>query len=217
MWGSFNEATLATALASALVGHSRIHILVLTLTATPDWKLLFTSLAQHGLVAGATPPQVRITFIVPYIMSAPMVHIQKAFLVLRDQALAEGIICGVPVECTLVFAAPADFHPQLVRIDPAETVAVASWLALKTLPDGSVLRHSPRDSLLKVPSQFWCLLPGLSPDTCGPQAPQLTPPAVHSTPQKCCLRGCMQNCIEYVVPYPHIVLYSTLGTCTEVH
>jgi len=47
VWGSFNEATLASALSSALVGHSRIHIIVLTLTATPDWRLLFASLVRQ--------------------------------------------------------------------------------------------------------------------------------------------------------------------------
>jgi len=49
----------------------------------------------------------------------------------------------------------------MVSLDPSEAVAVISCWSLMVLPDSSVLKSNPRNSLLKVP--FPHLIRSLSP------------------------------------------------------
>ncbi|CAI5469013.1 unnamed protein product [Closterium sp. Yama58-4] len=59
------------------------------------------------------------------------------------------IVLGLPVTFEMVDVPLESLHPGMVKVQPGEEVVVVSLWTLMLFPDDSVLRHNPRDAVLK--------------------------------------------------------------------
>ncbi|CAI7765501.1 unnamed protein product [Closterium sp. NIES-53] len=58
-------------------------------------------------------------------------------------------VLGLPVTFEMVDVPLESLHPGMVKVQPGEEVVVISLWTLMLFPDDSVLRHNPRDAVLK--------------------------------------------------------------------
>lgn len=112
--------------------------------ASIHWPGIFRSAATFPNV-----PSLRLTFVTFNIGDTTLMPM-KGGLPLDKSVEVEAVQAGVPVVIRGIQTAVDLFNPRLLGVNEGEPCIVVANRALSLFPDSAVLKHNPRDALLKV-------------------------------------------------------------------
>lgn len=139
--------TTNEAIFDAIMGEEFIHIVDVAC-----WGGLWPPLL-HQLASQTTTlrmPKVKFTFLKP--PKGEPVGFGPQFSVddIKKEVQATAWSLGMEVEFDVLSVPLQKFRPDMVKIEEREAVAVSCGVMLSTLPDSSVVRWSPRDTILRA-------------------------------------------------------------------
>lgn len=134
------------AILAATAGSDSVHILALGLWHGDNWGELFARMARRP---GGPPAKIRISGVeAPCTPGKLAIQVSTANAVLQVKAAAAQ--AGLRVQVEFLQTSVEKLKASSVVVHPGETLVAFCAMRLQHLPDGSVVRANPRDSVLQV-------------------------------------------------------------------